>query len=354
MHEARDAIADVGFVVLVEGYFDLLACAQYGFRNTVAPLGTAFTEDHAKLLARFTRKAVIGFDGDNAGQAAAERTVGIFLGQGFQVNVVRLATGDDPDSLLRAEGTDGLRAALKNSDAGLEYMIRRAGERTGLDTPRGKAEALSSLAEFVVPVNDRVERAEWIGRLAERLDVEPRFVNEAVNDARSRLQRRRSPTPHDEAPPQAPREVSWKADLDKVPLAEREMLRAVLDHPEWGPPLAELCAPENIRDARIRALLAAIDTCREEGIVVDSNAVLAHCELPGCESLLSRLRLDDGEIADWDAARNCALGIHDDSLKRRLRQMTHDIRAALAAGDQARFSELNREKILLAQRIGSA
>ena len=69
----------------MEGYFDLLACAQHGFRNAVAPLGTAFTVDQAKVLGRFTRKAVVSFDGDSSGLAAAERTVGIFLSQGFQV-----------------------------------------------------------------------------------------------------------------------------------------------------------------------------------------------------------------------------------------------------------------------------
>lgn len=353
LYEARDAIVETGFALLVEGYFDLLACAQYGLRNTVAPLGTAFSEDHAKLLARFTRKAVVAFDGDTAGQAAAERTVGIFLGQGFQVNVVRLPTGHDPDSYLHAEGIDGFRAAVKSSDSGLEFTIRRAGERNDLGTPHGKAEALSSLLEFVVPITDRVERAEWIGRLSERLDIEPRLVEAAAQDLRTRARRRRAPV-YDEGPPPEQREASWKADLDKVSLAERDLLRAVLEHPEWRAPLAEICVAEAIRDARVRALLAAVAACEDADVAVDVANVLARCELPGCEPLLSRLRLDDGLPLDWDAARNCALGIHDDSLKRRLRAMTNDIREALAAGDHERFSELNREKISLAQQIGLA
>ncbi len=353
--EARDAIGERGFALLVEGYFDLLACAQYGVRNAVAPLGTAFTEDHAKLLARFTRKAVIGFDGDTAGQSAAERTVGIFLGQGFQVNVVRLASEHDPDSLLRAEGIDGFTAALKGSDSGLEFIIRRAGERTDLGTPRGKAEALSSLLEFVVPITDRVERAEWIGRLSERLDIEPRLIEAAAKAVRARAQRRQAPV-YDERTPPPPSEQasSWKADLDQVALAERDLLRGVFEHPEWRRPLEEVCAPEAIRDARVRALLAAIAACDADGVAVDVSNVLGRCELPGCEPLLSRLRLEDGLPLDWDAARNCALGILDDSLRRRLREMSNDIREALAAGDHERFSELNREKILLAQQIGSA
>lgn len=355
LYEARETIVDRGFTVLVEGYFDLLACAQYGFRNAVAPLGTAFTEDHAKLLARFTRKAVVVFDGDTAGQAAAERTVGVFLGQGFQVNVVRLASGHDPDSYLRDEGIDAFRAALKASLSGLEFMVLRAGERADLGTPRGKAEALSALLEFVVPVTDRVERAEWIGRLSERLDVPPKLVEAAARDVRAKLQRRRSPAPepYDSEPPPI-EESSWEADLDAVPMNERDLLRAVIEHPEWHAPLLQVCSTDEIRDARVRALLGAVAACTADGVEVDAGNVLGRCELPGCEPLLSRLRLDDGLSMDWDAARNCALGIHDDALRRRLRQMSTEIREALAAGDQERFSELNREKVSLAQKIGSA
>jgi len=350
LFEARDAVAATGFALLVEGYFDVLACAQYGLRNAVAPLGTSFTEDHARLLARFTRKAVVSFDGDKAGQAAAERTVGVFLGQGFQVNVVRLPAEHDPDSFLRQEGLDTYQAALRRSDSGLEFMIRRAGERTDLKTPRGKAEALSSLLEFVVPITDRVERAEWIGRLAERLGVERRLVEQAAHEAGGKPQYRTAAS----AEPQRQRSGSWKVDLDKVSLAERDLLRAVLERPEWREQLLEICELEGVRDHRIGALLVAAAECEADGVEVDVGNLLARCEAQGVEALLSRLRLEDSVPMDWDAARNCALGIHDDSLRRRLKEMSKDIREALEAGDQERFSELNREKISLAQRIGSA
>jgi hypothetical protein len=196
--------------------------------------------------------------------------------------------------------------------------------------------------------------------LSERLDVEPRLVEAAARDVQSRLQRRRAPVYDGGGVPEGPEappdveEASWKADLDRVPMNEREMLRAVFEHPEWHQPLQEICASEELRDARIRALIAAIAACAADGVAVEAGNVLSRCELPGCEPLLSRVRLHDGVPLDWDAARNCALGIHDDSLRRRLRQMTNDIREALAAGDHERFSRLNREKVSLAQQIGSA
>ena len=354
LFEAREAIGDKGFALLVEGNFDLVACAQYGLRNVVAPLGTAFTEDHARLLGRFTRKAVVGFDGDAAGQAAAERTVGIFLGQGFQVNVVRLAAEHDPDSFLQAEGVEGFRALLQESDSGLEFMIRRAGERADLDTPRGKAEALSSLLEFVVRITDRVERAEWIGRLAERLQIETRLVEEAAADVEAKSRRLQShAAPPGEAPRQQESDASWRADLDKVPLAERELLRAVLEHPEWRDRLEKICSRDAIRDGRVRALMEAAAKCDADGVAVDTGNLLARVEQKGAGALMSRLRLEEGMPLDWDAARNCALGIYDDSLRRRVREMSKEIHEAIEAGDHERFGKLNEEKVSLAQRIGS-
>jgi len=354
LFEAREAIGATGFALLVEGNFDLVACAQYGLRNAVAPLGTAFTEDHARLLGRFTRKAVIGFDGDAAGQAAAERTVGIFLGQGFQVNVVRLAAEHDPDSLLRAEGVEGFRALLRESDSGLEFMIRRAGERADLGTPRGKAEALSSLLEFVVTISDRVERAEWIGRLAERLQIEARLVEEAAADVQAKARRRQSyAASPGEAPHQEGDDPSWKTDLNQVPLSERDLLRAVLEHPEWREKLEEICARDAIRDRRVRALMEAAAACDVDGVTVDTGNLLARVEQKGAGALMSRLRLEESMPVDWDAARNCALGIYDDSLRRKLREMSKEIHEAIEAGDHERFGKLNEEKVSLARRIGS-
>ena len=354
LFEARESISSKGFVLLVEGNFDLIACAQYGLLNVVAPLGTAFTEDHARKLAHFTRKAVVEFDGDQAGQAAAERTVGILLGKGFQVNVVRLASEHDPDSFLRAEGAEGFHVALSQSVTGLDFMIHRAGEREDLDTPRGKAEALSLLLEFVVPISNRVERAEWITRLAERLQIEPHLVEVAAADvqAKGRLRQKRVRSTAESSEDQE-RVTSWKAQLEKVTLAERELLRAMLEHPEWREQLEEICPLDTIRDVRVRALLEAAAKCDADGVAVDTGNLLARVAQRGVSALMSRVRLEEKGPLDWDSARNCALGIYDDSLRRRLRELNKDIRDALEAGDHELFGHLNKEKITLAQRIGS-
>lgn len=353
--ENRDGIKEHGFALLVEGYFDLLACAQYGFRNAVAPLGTAFTAEQAKILARFSRKVVVSFDGDSAGLGAAERTVGVFLSQGFQVNVLRLPTDHDPDSFLADEGAEAYRQCLRGSQSALEFLVHRAGERQDLETPRGKAEALSALLEFVVAVEDRVERAEWIGRLAERLQLQRHLVEEAASEALGRRPRARGR--HEQSAgggAERSEGKSWQADLEELPLAEKDLLRAIIAHPDWRIRLDEICESSMIRDSRVRAILVAMEECEAEGVAPGIPELLARCDGPGIATLLSRLQLEDGAPLDWSAARNCALGIHDDAIKRRLRRIQHSIEEALQQGDAQRYEALNREKIDLARQLTTA
>ena len=357
--ENRDGIAQRGFALLVEGYFDLLACAQYGFANAVAPLGTSFGEDHARLLARFTRKAVVSFDGDTAGQSAAERTVGVFLTQGFQVNVVRLPVEHDPDSLLQEQGFESYAEKLRTSESAIDFLVQRSGERADLDTPRGKAEALAMLLEFVVAVDDRVERAEWLGRLAERLTIEPHLVEQAAAEMLAKARGRGSRSTA-EVPPKGAQEGAqtgfgsdWRDELQDPPLNERGLLRAVLEHPEWREKLLEICEAEAIRDRRIRGLLDAAAECEREAVDVEPAALLARCEVSGADAVLSRVRVEEGEPLDWNGARNCALGIRDDGMWRRLKGIRKAIEKALETGDRERAGSLDLEAVSLAKQIRS-
>lgn len=344
--QARQTIDARGFALLVEGYFDTLACAQYGLRNAVAPLGTSFTEEHARLLSRFTRKVVVAFDGDTAGLAAAERTAGVFLGQGFQVNVVRLPEEHDPDSFLGEHGAEAFQELLRRSRSALEFLVRRAGERADLETPHGKAEALRDLLEFVVPISDVVERAEWIGRLAERLGLKAHLVEQAAAEMSARDRRGNSPTAS--SPERSP---GWRAAIDAAPHSERELLRAVLERPDWLDELLEICGLDDLRDRRIRALLRAVRECRDEGVRVEATEVLARCREEGAGSLLSRLRVEDGEAPEREGARSCALGIRDDSLRRRLKEISTEIEDARAVGNAERLQELNAERLTLVRRL---
>ena len=147
---------------------------------------------------------------------------------------------------------------------------------------------------------------------------------------------------------------SWQSGLEEPPLAEKELLRAIVAHPDWRVRLDEICESSMIRDSRVRALLLAMEECETEGVAPGIPELLARCDAEGTDALLSRLELEDGAPLDWSAARNCALGIHDDAIKRQLRKIQKSIEEALQQGDSQRYEALNREKIDLARQLTTA
>jgi DNA primase len=115
LYQAEKAIREKDFVILVEGYFDQITLFQYGFQNTVATLGTAFTEYHAELLKRYTDKIVVVFDGDKAGLSASKRSMSPLLSNGFNAKIVRIPGGLDPDLFVREKGVEAFDRLIQEA-----------------------------------------------------------------------------------------------------------------------------------------------------------------------------------------------------------------------------------------------
>ena len=128
LFEARDYIRDEGFVVLVEGYFDVLKLFSEGIRNVVAPLGTALTENQAELLSKYTKKVYLLYDGDTAGQNAMGKAIPLLLKAGLEVYPVYLPQGHDPDSFIDSFGVKELKNLIKNSKELFRSLIEKASE----------------------------------------------------------------------------------------------------------------------------------------------------------------------------------------------------------------------------------
>ncbi len=370
--EARAAIKAVSFTLLVEGYLDVLACVQHGYGNVVAPMGTAFGAEHARLLSRHATKVVVAFDGDSAGQAAAERTVGVFLGSGFQVNVLPLPAGQDPDSFLADKGAEGLATALRSALPALAFLLSRAGERADLRSPQGKAQALQSLLGFVLHIEDRVERAGWIGRISHELDVQEPLVLQALDELNARqrgsqrgqLQGRGASDGHGRSLAAAAGDLNVTQRLEEVSHAERELLRGTLHHPEWHQRLVQICGVD-VRDPRVAGLLQAIsvayaqDSSQRSTRKADSisghgltgEQILAHCDVDGAAALLSRLLLDQEPIPDWDGARGAAEAVRRGALERQLRELQQQVNLAVRGGDRQLADELTARKLQIVHEL---
>jgi len=179
---ARPHIQRRGRALLVEGYFDVLALLQAGFKETVATCGTSLTPKHVSQLQRLTSSVVTVFDGDEAGQRAAERSLPLFLDAGIEARRLDLGDDKDPDDFVQEHGTQAFELALKRATPLLENVARRLSTRHGR-SGAGKAEAVREVVPLLRRMPDAL-RNTTLPRVADLLDVQEYALREAVGRGR--------------------------------------------------------------------------------------------------------------------------------------------------------------------------
>ena len=186
MDHAKDAIRREDFAVLVEGYMDAIAVARAGISNVVASCGTSLAEPQIKLLGRFTKRVIVNYDPDAAGQAATERSISLLLEQDFEVRVLALpAIGDkkaDPDLFIREKGAEAYFKALKDAPPYVDYLIARA-RQMDLTTGEGKLRALNFLMPYLQKIPNRLLRSEWATRISQQLRIDEPVLRAALSKA---------------------------------------------------------------------------------------------------------------------------------------------------------------------------
>jgi len=188
MDRAKEALRRSDFAVLVEGYMDAIAVARAGISNVVASCGTSLAEPQIKLLSRFTKRVIVNYDPDNAGQAATERSVSLLLEQDFEVRVLGLPpVGDkkaDPDLFIRERGVEEYTKLLKDSPPYVDYLIARA-RKMDLTTGEGKRRAVNFLLPYVQKIPNPILRSEWATRIAQQLRLDEPVLRAALSKAAS-------------------------------------------------------------------------------------------------------------------------------------------------------------------------
>src|SRR5580700_6959695 len=186
LDRAKEELRRSDFAILVEGYMDAIAVARAGISNVVASCGTSLAEPQIKLLARFTKRVIINYDPDNAGQLAAERSVSLLLEQDFEVRVLALpAVGDkkaDPDLFIREKGVEEYTRLLKEALPYVDYLIARA-RRMDLTTGEGKTRAVNFLLPYIQKIPNTILRSEWATRIAQQLHLDEPVLRAALSKA---------------------------------------------------------------------------------------------------------------------------------------------------------------------------
>jgi DNA primase len=183
LDQAKEAIRKLDYAILVEGQMDCISVFAAGFHNVIASSGTAFTELQARLLARFSKNVVVNFDPDTAGAKATERTLALLVEEEFQIKVLTLEAGFDPDLFIRRKGKDAYAAALKKSQRYFDYLIDRARAQFPVRSAEGKVKALNYLLPHIQRVPSRIVRDELAREIAQKVGIDSAVLRQELKHA---------------------------------------------------------------------------------------------------------------------------------------------------------------------------
>jgi DNA primase len=312
LDRAKEAIRKNDFAVLVEGYMDTIAVARAGITNVVASCGTSLAEGQIKLLSRFTRRIVVNYDPDTAGVAATERSLALLLEKEFDVRVLALPGGADPDKYIREHGAESYVQRLREAPAYFDYLISRA-RQMDRSTPEGKLAAVNFLMPYAQRIPNGLLRSELASRIASELRVEEPVLREAM---RRSISERRS-------------EVKQNPGLvaSQVRPAERRLMQMLVESDGLRETLAVRMAEEKhhkgLETERIFEVL--IEMVRS-GARLDP-AALAESLAERDRCLLFEVLFEAAQEATWEEAESCLSALR----RRELEQEISELQKRLAA-----------------------
>jgi DNA primase len=196
LDKSKRALIEASTAVVCEGQLDLISAFEAGVQNVIAPQGTAFTPEQARLLRRFVDTVILCFDSDRAGQQAIGRSLPALLECGLQVRVASLPEGEDPDSFIRARGVSRFREIIDSAPGFFDHAIQRLSQMGTLDDPAGKSSAARQLGPLVAAINDSVLRETTARIICARLGItetafatrmKPGAIQSATADTESRI-----------------------------------------------------------------------------------------------------------------------------------------------------------------------
>jgi DNA primase len=340
MDGAKETIRRQDFAILVEGYMDAIAVARAGIANVVASCGTSLAEPQIKLLGRFTKRVIVNYDPDAAGQAATERSIALLLEQDFEVRVLALpAIGDkkaDPDLFIREKGAEPYIKALKDSPPYVDYLISRA-RQMDLTTGEGKLRALNFLLPYLQKIPNRLLRSEWATRIAQQLRVDEPVLRAALSKAANE---RRS-------------EVKTQPELvgKAAKPIERRLIRMLVEAEGFRREIAQRLQQgrlyEGLETEKILAALVVAGLSDQPVQATEIGALLDERD----RRLFFEILFEPAQEGSWEEAASCLEALHRRQIEQELLRVQRDIEA-LPAGQSTR--ELLSRKQELLKRLSAA
>ncbi len=249
--------------IICEGQIDVIRCHGAGFKNAIAAQGTAFTEDHARILKRYADSVVIVFDTDRAGEDAAIKTAQIFIEVGLAVRVAELPGDSDPDTFIRENGAEAFGRIIKNAVSAVGFQVDILSQRENTDSEIGTMRTAKAILETISRSSSAVQRAKLIQEAAERLGIPASALQDDLKKVKKTRVR--------EAKPEV---VVQKTEIKNRPVEEVELCEHmvhVADIPEIGELVAKYLPLDMISDRCCREVVEASLNTVKTGRSIDEE-----------------------------------------------------------------------------------
>ncbi|HYP52084.1 MAG TPA: toprim domain-containing protein [Pyrinomonadaceae bacterium] len=317
---------------------------QAGVQNVVASLGTALTPEQVKLLGRFARRVVINYDGDRAGVKAARRAIEAFLAEDFEVKVLALPDGADPDEFIRGEGVEEYNRRRGGAQPHIQFVIEQSLREHDLRSPAGKAAAVEEVLPFVRAVKNRIQKREYFDIVLGAL---------RVDDPALRRELWRSVSAADKNAPAADvKEQIARADRAKLTEAEKLLLELLLHDSDLRREFLPHVEEADYEDLPTAGLFRALKEAEQDGAPLSFDSLKERLADDPVADYVPEFWMAEPQRAEGEAldaslvtAESCLVALRLMKVERRLKELSAEIPAAERAGDEARRDELIMESL---------
>ncbi len=265
-------------LIVAEGYMDVIALHQAGFTNSIACLGTALTQEQARLVSRYADEVILSYDSDEAGQKATKRAIEIFSKTGAKIRVLKLTGGKDPDEIIKKYGKEKFQSLIDGAANDIEYAILREREKYDLQSIDGKTKFLASIASVLVAANP-IEQDAYASKLADEMQISKDAIIQEIrrsykrkSEAQKKLQfneiMKETVAPNDAVNPERPKHL-------RAAKAEEILLISLMLNPDFYKKIKDTLSEDLFMTDFNRRVYAALSSRLDEGRSIELSMFAA-------------------------------------------------------------------------------
>jgi DNA primase len=306
LSHAKDDIRKLDQAIVVEGYMDLISLHQSGIKNVIAVSGTAFTDDQALLLSRYSKEVVLIFDADEAGLKASMRSVDILLRRNMNIRIASLPEGEDPDSFIRARHKDDFIYYVNKAENFLEFQTSFYDRSGGLRDPLKSTDIIRELLRPLSLIDDRLKQTRLIQSLAEKFDLRQRLLEDELGKIiRKNRNLSESQSQYQQEAKKAEAKTKVQARTKKREKLENELMQLLLEgEKDIIRLIRESINYEDLSDSRHQRLTRAVYDALDAGESVRADAIAGKFIEDDLQQFISQLSSEPYHVneEEWEKA----------------------------------------------------